>query len=192
MKSIRAWVHRLAGAFAGRRSERELAAELESHLQLHVDDNLRAGHDAGRSTPPRDDRARRRREHQGGVSRSPRPARCSSRWSRDLRYGVAHADQEPGLRARRHRDSRPGHRRQLRDLHRRQRGGAAAAAVRRRRSHHALWHTPPQTTFAGMRMFSLSPANFIDWEAQSHVVRAMAIYRGGRRTLTGQGEPEPS
>ena len=36
-------VHRMAGVFAGRRAERELAAELDSHLQLHIDDNLRAG-----------------------------------------------------------------------------------------------------------------------------------------------------
>ena len=53
-----------------------------------------------------------------------------------------------------------------------------------------LWHTPPQTTFAGMKTFSLSPANFVDWEAQSSSFEAMAIYRGGTYTLTGQGEPE--
>jgi hypothetical protein len=53
-----------------------------------------------------------------------------------------------------------------------------------------LWHTPPQSTFAGMDVFPLSPANFIDWEAQSDVFERMAIYRGGRWTLTGQGEPD--
>ena len=34
---------RLAGLFGKRRSDAEFAAELESHLQLHVEDNLRAG-----------------------------------------------------------------------------------------------------------------------------------------------------
>ena len=53
-----------------------------------------------------------------------------------------------------------------------------------------LWHTPPQATFAGMRVFSLSPANFLDWEAESRSFDRMAIYGGGRRTLTGQGEPD--
>jgi predicted permease len=34
---------RLAGLFGGERRERELAEELDSHLQMHIDDNLRAG-----------------------------------------------------------------------------------------------------------------------------------------------------
>jgi hypothetical protein len=34
---------RLAGALGRSRRERDLAAELESHLELHIDDNLRAG-----------------------------------------------------------------------------------------------------------------------------------------------------
>jgi predicted permease len=42
MRRVRAWCVRLMGIFSGR-SERELADELESHLQLHIDDNLRAG-----------------------------------------------------------------------------------------------------------------------------------------------------
>jgi len=43
MRFIRASLLRLLGTFAGSRRERELADELESHLQLHIDDNLRAG-----------------------------------------------------------------------------------------------------------------------------------------------------
>ncbi len=42
MRRIRALVFRLAGLFDRRRREREPADELESHLQLHIDDNLRA------------------------------------------------------------------------------------------------------------------------------------------------------
>jgi len=33
----------VAALFTRRRAELDLAAELESHLQLHIDDNLRAG-----------------------------------------------------------------------------------------------------------------------------------------------------
>src|SRR6185295_15996629 len=43
MRHVRAFFVRLAGLFNHRRRERELADELESHLHLHIDDNLRAG-----------------------------------------------------------------------------------------------------------------------------------------------------
>jgi putative ABC transport system permease protein len=43
MHGARAALMRLAGVFTRRRREQELARELESHLQLHIDDNLRAG-----------------------------------------------------------------------------------------------------------------------------------------------------
>ena len=43
MRRLRVLVSRLAGLFSKDRRERELAEELESHLQLHIDDNLRLG-----------------------------------------------------------------------------------------------------------------------------------------------------
>ncbi len=43
MNRLRAWVLRLAGLWKSAEREREVAAELEAHLQLHIDDNLRAG-----------------------------------------------------------------------------------------------------------------------------------------------------
>lgn len=47
MKSLRAWMFRLGGLFRATRrtqqQEQELAAELENHLQMHIEDNLRAG-----------------------------------------------------------------------------------------------------------------------------------------------------
>jgi macrolide transport system ATP-binding/permease protein len=43
MKQLRAWLLRLGELFRKARRDRELAAELESHLQLHIEDNLRAG-----------------------------------------------------------------------------------------------------------------------------------------------------
>lgn len=42
MRSLRAWLVRALDLFAGRK-EREFADELTTHLELHVDDNLRAG-----------------------------------------------------------------------------------------------------------------------------------------------------
>jgi macrolide transport system ATP-binding/permease protein len=43
MKWTRVWGLRLAGLWRAEERNREVAAELEAHLQLHVDDNLRAG-----------------------------------------------------------------------------------------------------------------------------------------------------
>jgi predicted permease len=43
MRTLRAWLVRLAGLFGKESRERELSAEMESHLQLHIEDNLRAG-----------------------------------------------------------------------------------------------------------------------------------------------------
>jgi putative ABC transport system permease protein len=43
MKLLRAWLVRFGGLFGKARRERELAQELESNLQFHIEDNLRAG-----------------------------------------------------------------------------------------------------------------------------------------------------
>ena len=53
-----------------------------------------------------------------------------------------------------------------------------------------LYHTPPQTTFPGMATFSLSPANFLDWQRDSRSFEAMAAYRFRGLTLTGSGSAE--
>jgi len=43
MRTLRAALIRLAEVFRRQRGEQEFAAELESHLQIHIEDNLRAG-----------------------------------------------------------------------------------------------------------------------------------------------------
>ena len=43
MRGLRAFFIRVGGLFNKKRRERELAEELESHVQLHLEDNLRAG-----------------------------------------------------------------------------------------------------------------------------------------------------
>src|SRR5215813_11716814 len=30
-----------------------------------------------------------------------------------------------------------------------------------------VWHVPPAKSFPGMHLFSVSPANYLDWKAQS-------------------------
>ncbi len=43
LRQLRGWLARLFGLFTRARSEREFAEELESHLAMHIEDNLRAG-----------------------------------------------------------------------------------------------------------------------------------------------------
>ena len=43
MNRVRGWVLRLINMFRRERQEHELNVELQAHLQLHVDDNLRRG-----------------------------------------------------------------------------------------------------------------------------------------------------
>jgi len=43
MRKLRAWLLRFKGLFLKDARERDFADELESHLQMHVDDNIRAG-----------------------------------------------------------------------------------------------------------------------------------------------------
>src|SRR5437764_2078823 len=43
MRIIRAWLLRFGGLFRKVRQDRDFAVEIDSHLQMHVEDNLRAG-----------------------------------------------------------------------------------------------------------------------------------------------------
>src|SRR5262245_28814242 len=43
LRPLRGWLVRLVGLFNRKRREREFAEELESHLGLHIEDNIRAG-----------------------------------------------------------------------------------------------------------------------------------------------------
>jgi predicted permease len=53
-----------------------------------------------------------------------------------------------------------------------------------------VWHVPPPKQFPGMTRFSVSAANYIDWQRENHVFDKMAIYSGASMNLTGGGKPE--
>ncbi len=53
-----------------------------------------------------------------------------------------------------------------------------------------VWHVPPPKSFPGMTTFSVSAANYLDWERQNHVFERMAIYTFHGFTLTGGDKPE--
>lgn len=54
-----------------------------------------------------------------------------------------------------------------------------------------VWHVPPPKSFPGMTRFSVSPANYLDWEKQNHEFENMAIYGYRSYSMTGTAEPEP-
>jgi predicted permease len=188
MKSVRAMLMRLFGVFGSARAERELSAEIESHLQLHIDDNIRAG-----MTPQE---ARRRAVLAlGGVDQTKEQYRdrrglpALESLVRDLRYGVRTLIKSPGFAVAAVLILGLGigvnsaiftvvNAVVLKPL-----PFADADRIMR------VWQTPPQTQFTDP-VFPISPANFIDYDAQNQVFEKMAIYRSGRQTLTGQGEPE--
>ena len=52
-----------------------------------------------------------------------------------------------------------------------------------------VWHTPPAKSFPGMPTFSVSAANYVDWQRDNHVFESMAIYSYRGLTLTGVAQP---
>jgi putative ABC transport system permease protein len=53
-----------------------------------------------------------------------------------------------------------------------------------------IWHVPPQTSFPGMTWFSVSAANFLDWQKQNHVFDQIALYGGAGYDITESGKPQ--
>ena len=51
-----------------------------------------------------------------------------------------------------------------------------------------VFHVPPPAQFPGATRFAVSPANYLDWNAQNSVFERMSIYADGNATLTGRGE----
>jgi putative ABC transport system permease protein len=53
-----------------------------------------------------------------------------------------------------------------------------------------VWHVPPPKSFPGMTMFSVSPANYLDWQSQSSSFESMAAYGFAGFTFGGKERPE--
>lgn len=94
MRLLRAWLRRLRGVFQPGDREHEIAEELESHLQLHIDDNLQRG-----MTP---EEARRQALIRLGMERTKQAYRERStipaleNFLRDMRFGLRSLLKIPG------------------------------------------------------------------------------------------------
>ena len=53
-----------------------------------------------------------------------------------------------------------------------------------------IWHVPPPKSFPGITEFSVSAANYLDWERQNHVFEETAIYSYQGFDLTSGDKPE--
>ncbi len=189
MRTLRAWIHRVRGVFAASAADDEFARELESHLQMHVDDCLHAG--------MRPDEARRAaRLALGGVEatkdayRDRRGLPMIETVIRDIRYGARVLRKSPGFSLAAVLILGLGigsntaifsvvNAVVLRPLP----FGDPARIMR-------VWHTPPREQFSGQPIFAVSPANYLDWRSQNHVFERMAAYGQRRFNLTGQGQPD--
>ena len=75
MGALRGWLFRLGGLFGTKRRDRDLADEIEAHLEMHIHDNLTSGMAPDEARPAsRAAQTGRRRTNQRSVSR---PARRS-------------------------------------------------------------------------------------------------------------------
>ncbi len=98
MKTLRAWLRRGLALFRGRALERDFHQELESHVQLHEDDGVRAG-------MTRDEARRQALARLGGITqleqrqRERRGIPAIEHLLRDVRIGARSLRRTPGLTA---------------------------------------------------------------------------------------------
>ena len=156
---------------------------------MHAEDNVRAG------LAP--DEARRQAVLAfGGVARVNEEYRDRRRLPlvettiQDVRYALRTLRKQSGLRRRRADRARARHRRERRDLRGRERRAPAAAAFHDPERLVHVWHVPPPASFPGMTRFTVSAANYLDWQRRQHVFERMAIHHYKSFTLTSGGQPE--
>ncbi len=189
MRRLRGWLLRLVAPVRSTRTDADIDAELRSHLQFHVDDNIRAGMTL-------DEARRHARLALGGLERSADAYRDQRGLPmldaivRDIRHAVRVLRKSPAFT--------------LSALLILGLGIGANAAIFSLVNAVVLrplaypdadrivrvWHSPPREQFPGLTRFSVSPANYLDWRAQSSAFAHMAVYGFKNANLTGRGEPD--
>ncbi len=186
VRPLRVLFARVAGLFGRARQERDLADELDSHIQMHVDDAVRAG-----MTP---EAARREAiARLGGIEATQESVRDRRRVPfletglRDLRYAARSLRRSPGFAAV--------------TISTLALGIGANTAIFT--IVHAVmlrplpFHEPDRITVVWEenarrpgRPNVVSPANFLRWQERATVFQSMSAFYDFRAGLTGQAEPE--
>jgi putative ABC transport system permease protein len=185
MRRFRAWFVRLGGIVSKQPRERELNEELESHLHMHIEDNLRAGMSH--------DEARRQALLKLGGLEQAKESYCDRRslpmietLIQDIRYGLRQLRRNPSFTA-------------VAVLTLALGIGANTAifsAVNALLLNPYPFPEPDRILWADARHVSGKNSgagyrDFLDWREQNDVFEEMAIVPGlGAFTLTGHGEPQ--
>src|ERR1044072_8443099 len=53
-----------------------------------------------------------------------------------------------------------------------------------------VFHVPPAAAFPGLKRFSVSAANYLDWRKQNDVFAAISVFRGRALRLGGASRPQ--
>jgi predicted permease len=174
MRRLRRWIMRFAGLFNKGRKDRELEDELESHIQMHMEDNLRSGMTPGEAR-------RQAMIHMGGIEstkeayREQRGVPLLETLFQDLQYGARLLRKNPGFTT-------------VAVLTLALGIGANTAifsvinAVLLRPLPYKdsdklvmLWERNPSR---GFEHEHVTPADFADWQEQSHVFDQIAYWSG--------------
>ncbi len=186
MRKLRAWWVRLGGLLGKDRCERELAEELESNLQFHIEDNLRAG-----MTPEEARRCALIRlgglEQTKELYRDRRGLPRLEALAQDVRYGIRTLRKAPGFAAVAVITLALGigantaifsavNVALLRPLPYRDPGRLMWITE--------IWHKEHDNA-------TVPSPDYINWSAQAQSFAELAAYDGGSEAnLTGAGEPE--
>jgi putative ABC transport system permease protein len=180
MRRLRAWFSRLGAVFGRRRRDRELSAEMESHLQLHIEDNLRSG-----MTPQE---ARRQALLKlGGLEqtkenyRERRGLPLVEVFFQDLRFGARMLWKNPGFTAT-----------AVVTLALGIGVNTTIFSIAEAFLVHplALPSLDRVVAVTNGQKRPVAPADYFDWKSQSHSFEHISAYRSGDMNLTGNGEPE--
>jgi predicted permease len=186
IRQLRAWIVRLGGVFAREADDKEVTEELESHLQMHMEDNLRAG------LAPEEAR-RQALIKLGGVEQTKEEWRrqrgvpmLEDLW-KDLRYGARMMARQPGFTI-------------VAVLTLALGIGANTAIfsvvnsvllrpLPYQDADRLVWLWDSNPSSGQLRSPSSGP-NFDDWRRHSSSFEYMAAFTGWSFNLTGAGEPE--
>jgi putative ABC transport system permease protein len=186
MNSLRSLLSRIAALFTKPRADRDLDAEMQSHLALHIEDNLRRG-----MTPQQ---ARREALIKlGGLEQTKQAVRERRNlpWLetllQDVRFGARMLRKNPGFAA-------------IAVLTMALGIGAntaifsvidlvllAPVPYKDAERLVILWENNQQRSKLDN---VVSPPDFLDWQSQSDVFTCMAAMADSQRNLTGNGDPE--